>query len=522
MKKLISILLAAVMFLLPAVTLAEGQESVAESVMSGLNMQALQELINSDFTARYMVQGQELTTDLSVKAGPELLQLLPEQLQTAVKDLLDVTTFRSTVQAADGMFQSGTALLLNGESALETRTAFDRNALYFNSSITGDMTIKVTAEQVKQLLMQLLQQAVDQGKLPGELVDSLINAAAMLKDDPIGFLKKAVGQPDLNGLLMQVTKMLSTITATEVTEAPAAMPDAKVLITVPVVKEDLNALGGEIGTVLWSMPAVQKLASLVQVNGEPVTEEQVMQKLTTIGNHLAEDTCILIYMNENGQKIYVESAAKVIDEGQTVDITMNVLAEVDPESGKVTEKVEFTADDGNIQVAAHVQMGISMQDGAQTIDYSMSADVTEGGTTFTAVTEQFTIATASADTSRSSVINGIYRLQMNAESAPIGILFSMEDNSIDAGDHAEENFSAKLSLEGGDELLTMNGTAVTGLAEAYIITPDAVEVLSLSESERSQLLSDVQSSLPLTLMGLIGKLPASVQQLVMGQMMGGN
>ncbi len=244
--------------------------------------------------------------------------------------------------------------------------------------------------------------------------------------------------------------------------------------------------------------------------------------MSSVGHHLEEATDLRIDKNEDVQKIYVETAAKVMAEGQSADMTMGVLVETDPETGKVTETIEYTVDDGTVQVAAHGLMNMNMQEAAKTVDFSMSVDVTEDGKTYTAITEQLAATMADTDTTRSAVINGIYRIQLNAESAPVGVLFSAEDNSVDAGDHSEETISATISLEGGDELLTVNGTAVTGLAEAYIVSPDAVEVLSLSESDRNQMMSDIQAALPLTLMSLIAKLPASVQQLVMGQAMSGN
>ena len=280
---------------------------------------------------------------------------------------------------------------------------------------------------------------------------------------------------------MQVVKMLNGITRQEVAEAPEFMPDAAYVTTIPVVKEDLNALGAEISHVIWSMPAVQKLAPKVQINGQPLTEERFARKMATIGNHLAEDTCIRLYEDAAGTKVYIDAAAKVAARGRSADMKVGMLVAIDPQTGKVSETVEYTIDSGNKKIAAHGLTTVELQDDRQVLNANMAVDLTQGDVTFQAVTEQFTIETTATDTTRSMTLNGVYRVQTEAEGTPKGLVFSLNDSSLDAGDHAEETFSGTLSLENGGELLSVSGTANTGLAEAYIISPEAVEVLQVAE-----------------------------------------
>ena len=533
MKKLLSVLLAAVMFLLPAAGLAESlefnavdEEQVTEDVefaaQADPTADAVQNLMNSNFAAKYLAQGQEMTVEYGVKIGDLVVSMLPQGLGTPVKDLLDVLTVRQTVQAAGGMVQTGSALLLNGETATEFRAAADRSGAYFNTSLLGDKVLKVTPAQLKEVFKAALESSVNSGKLSRETADSILSALSLMKNDPAAFLKKAVGEPDLSGLMMQVSKMLGGITREEVTEAPEFMPDAAYVTTIPVVKEDLNALGAEISNVIWSMPAVQKLAPKIQVNGQPLTEERFARKMTTIGNHLAEDTCIRIYEDTTGTKVYVEAAAKVAVRGRSAELNMGILVAIDPETGKISETMEYTVDTGNEKIAAHGLTTVEIQDDRQVLNGNLVMDLTRGDVTFQAVTQQYTIESTSTDTTRSLKANGVYRVQTEAEGTPTGMVFFLEDNSLDAGDHAEETFSGSLSLENKGELLSVKGTANTGLAEAYIISPEAVEVLSMSETERTELMGEIQGSAVLTVVGLMGKLPESCQQLLFGLLMGGS
>ena len=533
MKKLLSVLLAAVMFLLPAASLAEslefapvGETTAAEDAEAAAQAdpkaEAVQRLINSNFAAKYLAQGQEMTVEYGVKIGDLTASMLPKGLAAPVKDLLDVLTVRQTVQAAEGMVQTGSALLLNGEAATEFRAAADRSGAYFNTSLLGDKVLKVTPAQLKEVFKAALQSSVNNGRLSQETVDSILSALSLMKNDPAAFVKKAVGEPDISGLMMQVFKMLSGITRQEVTEAPEFMPDAAYVTTIPVVKEDLNALGAEISNVIWSMPAVQKLAPQIQVNGQPLTEERFARKMTTVGNHLAEDTCIRIYEDAAGTKMYVDAAAKVTARGRNAEMKMGMLVAIDPETGKVSETMEYTIESGNTKIAAHGMTTVVLQDDRQILSGSMVMDLTRGDVTFQAVTEQFTVESTATDTTRSVKANGVYRVQTEAEGTPTGLVFSLEDNSLDAGDHAEETFSGSMSLENQGERLSVRGTANTGLAEAYIISPEAVEVLNLSRTERTELMDDIQGSAIMTAVGLMGKLPASCQQLLFGLLMGGN
>ena len=204
MKKLLSVLLAAVMFLLPAAGLAESlefnavdEEQVTEDVefaaQADPKAEAIQSLMNSNFAAKYLAQGQEMTVEYGVKIGDAAASLLPEQVAVPVKDLLDVLTVRQTVQAAGGMVQTGSALLLNGETATEFRAAADRSGAYFNTSLLGDKVLKVTPAQLKEVFKAALESFVNNGKLSRETADSILSALSLMKNDPAAFLQKAVG-----------------------------------------------------------------------------------------------------------------------------------------------------------------------------------------------------------------------------------------------------------------------------------------------------------------------------------------
>ena len=87
-------------------------------------------------------------------------------------------------------------------------------------------------------------------------------------------------------------------------------------------------------------------------------------------------------------------------------------------------------------------------------------------------------------------------------------------NSADLGDHAEENGVIVIGMEGYGDLMTMRVNAKTDLAEAYIITPDAIQPLAMSEEELNALWQEIQGNSLAVLFSSMSKLPASVLKLL--------
>ncbi|MBR3639033.1 MAG: S-layer homology domain-containing protein [Clostridia bacterium] len=93
---------------------------------------------------------------------------------------------------------------------------------------------EVTPAQIKELAKMLLNQMVEQGAVTQEQADSLIRFYQNLRKDPAGTIMSLIGQPDFAPLQAALTAMVSEVKTEEVTEAPAELPGAVSVITVPV------------------------------------------------------------------------------------------------------------------------------------------------------------------------------------------------------------------------------------------------------------------------------------------------
>ena len=273
MKKVLAILTALMMALMPVMSLGE--------------QMGLSDLQKMNPALKYMKEGQEYTAEVTIEVTEMLLNLLgiPAEIQAGIQELLSTLAFRATAQTADGLAQVGLALMARGEEALGIRAAYGEKSLYVQSAaLLGDEILQFTLAQLKEAAQQMLEGQISAGSVSQEQLDSVRNFLQLMRDDPQAAIRKLVGEPDLQGL-QSALAAYPTIGVQPLTEKPESLPWASMEVRIPLQKEGLTAITTEIAKVIWNMPVVQKISTQAQL-----TEEKLVSGFNKIPNLLAEDS----------------------------------------------------------------------------------------------------------------------------------------------------------------------------------------------------------------------------------------
>ena len=502
MKKTLSLILALLMMALPVFSLAEETISIpsTESI---------------DFAAKYVEQGQAQVTTVSFVPGDFLLAMAGQDYSAAISDLLAVLTVQTKVQKSEDKVQGRLALQLEGEDALWMTGALSDDGLFASSSLLGEDTYQLTPDELKALIDQASQALVAQGTLTQEQLDALtaqLNGAA---ENPEASVAELFGQPDLTGLQNAITELGAGVTAEAVTEAPEMLPDAVQVMIVPLTKENLSTLMEELAKVLWAMPITQKIAEAAAgQTGNTLTEEKLIETLKKFPDALTEDTAILIYMNETGDKIYITTAMTLAADGKNTDVALEILTATTEEGAAVSWMIAAVQEDESILLTGDLNAT------ADHLDYSVALDLTDGEESWRPFEETVDADYTLQENSFALGLAVTERIKSDASADPIGILVNLSAVNQDLGDHAEGTMALNISLENMGDVLTVNATEITAPAEAWITDAEAVRPMALSGEEQSALLEKVQNNLQLGLITAMQKLPASVLQILntlMGQ-----
>ena len=504
MKKILSLLLAVLMLSLPVFS---GAEQAAPSLPSLSSLASA-----GSFATKYLLEGQRGIADISIQPGEGLLQMLPEEFRTAVRDLLGALKFEVSAQHAEQNTQASLRLLLNDESAIDLTGALGGKTFYAASNLLGDQIIRFTPAQIKGLLNQLLEQQVAQGRIPQAQVDLIKKAYRALKNDPVGTLVSMIGSPDLTGLLTALGGLMNSIAVEEVKELPEEVTiDAQAALVLTLKKDTLKEIASELSKVLWSMPGVQKLAANIPVNGQPMTEERFNAIFSRVPEMLAEDAVMKIYLNEDASRLQILSDIKLQKDGQVLTEHVNVLVEV-RENGLGLKGTAKASGENVPEIIFDYGMDLTVSGEDGSLTFNMKASQKDGEKLFTPIEENAQATWTLEETRRTVQMDTTASILPTADAQPVTVGFQMTAEERDLGDHAEENATMAVSMSNIGELLSFTVNARTDLAEAYIITEDAVEPLA-SETGMQELGQKVLTNAQMTLISLIGKLPESVQSL---------
>lgn len=493
MRKTVSFILAMLMLALPVIGMAE-----------------------ADFASKYLAEGQRMVTDISVQPGSMLLESIPEEMLAAVQDLMQALKIEVTGQSSDGMAQGTLRLLLNDENAADITAAKGEKGLYVASSFLGNKVIQITPEQMKTAMDQLLAQMVEQGALTQEQLDAFQNGLASFQQDPEGTLQALIGTPDFGPLSEALNGLLSMeIVPEQVTELPEEVTiDAKMMVTIPLKKEALENVTTELARLIWSLPVVQQISETAKVNDEPLSEESLIKAFKAFPDLLAEDVEIKVYLTADGSQFQAVSDVLLAEDGNTVPLHLNILAEPQENGTHVAWILRVDAEEAqNMEMTGDMTM-VQTEEGGS-IQYEIISSLTEEGNTYTNMKEKINAAWTKSENARAMNMDINIQVVPSAEANPVGVDFTIRSEEADLGDHMEANASFSVAVENMGDLLSVNISQKTDLAEAYIITEDAVQPLAMSQEELQAFGEEIMGEAQGALGGLIGKLPQSVLSLVM-------
>ncbi len=499
MKKVLAILTALMLALMPAFTLAE-----QSSAMVG----AAEEIIRqSSPAAKYMLEGQQVTMDYSMEVTDLALGMIgvTEEVKTALKDVFSTFGIRVKAQTAEGLAQMGGALTVSGQEAIDATVAYGNKSLYLHSGVLGDRIFQITWPQIKELIKKGLDSAVAEGSITQAQVDSLKNFYKLLREDPAAAVRKLVGEPDVTELMNAVAAYPKIVTG-EVTEAPAALPNAMAEVTVPLQKEGLKRIVAELAKLFWNMPVTQKLA---ENNG--LTEEVLIARFSELPDMLAEDTELKVYMGmENDEyRFYVVGDPKLQDGEQIRNVHVEALMGL---SSAGNMSMQYTLDvEGDVLKG---DMTMTQSAGTVQLNYQITGESMQNGVAYQPVVMIWN-ASVTTGAAPQTHVNVIMRVKDSPDAAQTGVVMDVVTAEEDLGDHAEGHMDMTIGLEGMGDLVCIHETMQTGMAEAYIVSPDAVQPMTMSEEELNTLMQSIQTNLNMLPLTIFQYLPESLVQLMM-------
>jgi len=258
------------------------------------------------------------------------------------------------------------------------------------------------------------------------------------------------------------------------------------------------------------MPVTQKLASMAKEG--PKTEEEMIAAFTKASNALAEDAEVRVYLDDTGMNYYITGDVKVAKDGETKAISYCQLIQV-IDNGMHME-MQVSMDSGE---KVNGVMDMTMADGQANMTYHITSEDMQNGVTYQPVEEIINMNVATTETSKDVTMDVTMRIKENPDAEQVGVVMKAVASETDLGDHAEGQGTFTTSMEGIGDLMTITINKKTDIAEAYIITPDAVQPMAMSEEELNAFGQEISTNAMMVLISVLPKLPQGLQQMLMGQ-----
>ncbi|MBQ6514972.1 MAG: hypothetical protein IJI09_09650 [Clostridia bacterium] len=464
-----------------------------------------------EFASKYMAEGQRLVTDVTLEPGSTLLEGLAEEgSDTAVKDLLSAMTLEVTTQQTEGLSQAALRLLLNDETAADLILATGEKGFYLSSGLLGNRIINIDQDQLADLANVVTQQMVEEGSIRQSDLD------AMSQDLPV--LVEAVEtllQPftvDLGALNAALDALGERTPPEALTEVPEGLTiQAARKYTVTLTKKALADVTTELARLLWTVPAVPKLAPVV--GEEDWTEEKLIDGLNEIPALLQEDLVLTVYTDETEQNMEIHAAPKLL-------LGWRILA---PEVVLVISRLETgislsgtvdipQGEDQFIRMTGNLSLEEDL--GVYSLEWYDTVSQFVGESEYVQSVEAISAAGAMMETEAAVSVSLFSAALPSPEESPVMQAMDLYWETADLGDHAEASGTIRIGTSDAGDLMTVNVKQTTDLGEAYIVTADAVRPIDMNEEEQEQFAAQMTFSAALEAIRLITRLPASVQTLI--------
>ena len=465
-----------------------------------------------EFASKYMAEGQRLVTDVTLEPGSALLEGLAEEgSDTAVKDLLSAMTLEVTAQQTEGLSQAALRLLLNDETAADLILAAGEKGFYLSSGLLGNRIINIDQDQLADLANVVTQQMVEEGSIRQSDLDAMREDLPVLADAVETLLQPfTVDLGALNAALDTLEKGKTSPEA--LTEVPEGLTiQAARKYTVTLTKTALADVSTELARLLWTVPAVPKLAPVI--GEEDWTEEKLIDGLNEIPALLQEDLVLTVYTDETEQNMEIHAAPKLL-------LGWRILA---PEVVLVISRLETgislsgtvdipQGEDQFIRMTGNLSLEEDL--GVYSLEWYDTVSQFVGESEYVQSVEAISAAGAMMETEAAVSVSLFSAALPSPEESPVMQAMDLYWETADLGDHAEASGTIRIGTSDAGDLMTVNVKQTTDLGEAYIVTADAVRPIDMNEEEQEQFAAQMTFSAALEAIRLITRLPASVQTLI--------
>ncbi len=491
MRKLLSVLLAIVMLVLPTMSLAASPNEVMS-----------------------LAAGRTTYTDVTFTPGNLPLN---DTYATAAGDLLSALSLNFKRAGNEGEV-SGLSVNLSGTKVLTADVQVKDGTLYLATSML-DHPVVFTMDELQTLVSAYTEEMSAQADTN---FTDFSNLESLLTSATANF------SFDTEKAAEVMERIASTVTTEAVTEQSkdhdAAATKTTFAITAEDCKDALSVFLNAVYTNESMMAFLRELNATYSFGDQEVTEEEFFTKAPEkVGEALShyDDLQVTMMQNEAGETVHVEVSAEPKNgdaDVMPIEITYNRLGAVDgvghfagctltnTNSAGEKEQMVFSIDwlsDTEKAVSFAAALTLVQADGTLYELFSFTADGTKDYGDTEASSDVTYTAAVSNDGTDASRMSLSARVQQSA--------------SFDGKDAAAiKTVSLYLNGNSNDPMVTMQVEKTTGDAAADIDASDATHPFTMTEDELDTYMTDVQNSVTTNLIVFMQNLPESVLKLLAG------
>lgn len=496
MRKILAVLLAAVMLLMP---------------MTGLAASPAEMLDNA------WAEGKTLSTRVSFDVGNLPLD---EETATLVKDLVRAVGFRTT---ADPSGKTQFALTMQNQDALAVGAEPAEGRIYINTPFLSVSTMSFSAEEAKVVAERLLDML---GEASGMSQSEIAEMKAVLA---AGFdagvtagsaVSETVEMPeiDMSALMGVVAQVTASMESGAVTQQPAESCDEgvaymKVTVTPEMVKEILTVVCDIIKTNPEAMNSLRNAGVAWELDGRQVSLEQFLDGCPA---EVADE----LQATYGSIPVYVVTGAA----GDVVylDVVMT------PVNGGDVEKLVYARKTGADAIVHNVKvlegssgMQFTVADACTENETAYSVDIYEvnGGTSAKVFGARFSQKREYGDTLSYENTSLIVTLPTGDSSMPfVSVLISASVRGEVAGGkvYADTNVSLGVDILGMDLVSVQVNTVADDTAIPSIAGPDDVRPGAMTDAEFADFANGCTNQMMTGLIMIMQLLPSSVLMALLG------
>ncbi|MBQ8200890.1 MAG: hypothetical protein IJZ74_03880 [Clostridia bacterium] len=320
MKKLLTLLMAMMLMVMPALGAAE--ESSPETSLTLADLLAAAEVspeedsIIEDLATKALNAGRKVDYSLTLSDWPSGITG-DESIDAMINDVLDALVITVSQQGDEGAF----ALKMSGNDLLTIGVATSGEDAYINSNLLGG-TIVISGDEVEPIVTRLVDmfalmglfEEADVEEIKAQLPAILDTVEQELSASSFAALtEEDVMNLDVSAIVEALAPILSKMEAGELTGQPKNCDQAASVVTFTITPDEMKAVSKSLFLFIKDNPSLMNYmqqmmesGDMVTADGEAVTFEQLMdQAIAQMDKETltVEDSVIAMYLDEAGEPV---------------------------------------------------------------------------------------------------------------------------------------------------------------------------------------------------------------------------